>query len=514
MKEKILVVDNNPVILRLLTHFLQKEGYSVKSADDGLSALEVLQSFHPDILIVDLIMPQIAGDKLCRIVSNQSKFDNTLIVILSSVAAEENIDFVSLGADACVAKGPAKEMLQNILTVFDHAKHGNYTALSQHIFGIDDVHERQITKELLESKREFETTLQYMTDGFITLTSSAKIISANPAATQLFQTTEDKLLSTPFVDHFDEKYKEIIAEQLDKINDQVSELGEEEPIILYEKYILIKFIPVLGQVAKSFIIFISDITKRKIDDLVLRKYKLHLEELVEKRTCELEKINENLQYEIAERHKTEKELERAGRQWENTFNAISDFVSVHDKDMDFVKVNKALADFFGKSSEELIGRKCFEVMHGTQEPWLNCPHVTSMEKGKTVTEEINDPHIGIPLLVTCSPCKDIEGNVMGTVHISRDISLEISSKEEKEKLIAELQEALSKVKLLSGFLPICASCKKIRDDKGYWNQIETYIEEHSTAQFSHAMCEECSDKLYGGEDWYKKAKKNGKIRSS
>ena len=152
-------------------------------------------------------MPRISGDKLCRIVSNQPKFDNTLIVILSSIAAEENIDFIGLGADACVAKGPAKEMLQNILTVFDHAKHGNYTALSQHVFGIDDVHERQITKELLEAKREFETTLQYMTDGFITLTSSAKIISANPASTQLFQTTEDKLLSTPFVDHFDKSIK-------------------------------------------------------------------------------------------------------------------------------------------------------------------------------------------------------------------------------------------------------------------------------------------------------------------
>ncbi|MCK5604290.1 response regulator, partial [Candidatus Pacearchaeota archaeon] len=110
MGEKILVVDNNPVILRLLTHFLQKEGHSVKTADDGLSALEVLQSFHPDILIIDLIMPQISGDKLCRIVSNQPKFDNTLIVILSSIAAEGNIDFISLGADACVAKGPAKEM--------------------------------------------------------------------------------------------------------------------------------------------------------------------------------------------------------------------------------------------------------------------------------------------------------------------------------------------------------------------------------------------------------------------
>jgi PAS domain S-box-containing protein len=67
---------------------------------------------------------------------------------------------------------------------------------------------------------------------------------------------------------------------------------------------------------------------------------------------------------------------------------------------------------------------------------------------------------------------------------------------ERERLIGELQEALSKVKLLSGFLPICASCKKIRDDKGYWNQIETYIHEHSEAEFSHGLCPDCARKLY------------------
>jgi len=68
--------------------------------------------------------------------------------------------------------------------------------------------------------------------------------------------------------------------------------------------------------------------------------------------------------------------------------------------------------------------------------------------------------------------------------------------EEKEKLIAELKEALSNVRLLSGLLPICASCKKIRDDRGYWNQIEAYIKEHSGADFSHSICPECAKKLY------------------
>ena len=70
------------------------------------------------------------------------------------------------------------------------------------------------------------------------------------------------------------------------------------------------------------------------------------------------------------------------------------------------------------------------------------------------------------------------------------------AKEEQDKLVHELQDALAQVKTLSGFLPICASCKKIRDDKGYWNQIEAYIGDHSEAEFTHSICPECMKKLY------------------
>lgn len=70
------------------------------------------------------------------------------------------------------------------------------------------------------------------------------------------------------------------------------------------------------------------------------------------------------------------------------------------------------------------------------------------------------------------------------------------SENEKAQVIVELQEALAKVKLLSGFIPICASCKKIRDDKGYWQQVESYIQKHSNAEFSHSICPECSHRLY------------------
>ena len=77
-----------------------------------------------------------------------------------------------------------------------------------------------------------------------------------------------------------------------------------------------------------------------------------------------------------------------------------------------------------------------------------------------------------------------------------DVSKEMEAEEEREKLVVELQNAMAKVKILSGMLPICAWCKNIRDDEGYWSQIETYIRDHSEADFSHSICPECKKKHY------------------
>jgi hypothetical protein len=79
---------------------------------------------------------------------------------------------------------------------------------------------------------------------------------------------------------------------------------------------------------------------------------------------------------------------------------------------------------------------------------------------------------------------------------NQDITERKVVEKEREKFILELREALSQVKMLSGLLPICSSCKKIRNDEGYWEQMEMYIRDHSEAEFSHGICPECVQKLY------------------
>ncbi len=86
--------------------------------------------------------------------------------------------------------------------------------------------------------------------------------------------------------------------------------------------------------------------------------------------------------------------------------------------------------------------------------------------------------------------------VVQSVGSVQDVTKQKKTEIEREKLISELQKALEKIETLQGILPICASCKKIRDDKGHWNQIETYIRDHSEAEFSHSICPECAKKLY------------------
>jgi PAS domain S-box-containing protein len=94
------------------------------------------------------------------------------------------------------------------------------------------------------------------------------------------------------------------------------------------------------------------------------------------------------------------------------------------------------------------------------------------------------------------PLKDHQGKVTGIAGISRDITERKNLEKQRDQYVLELKAALERVKTLSGLLPICASCKNIRDDQGYWQQVEGYIMQHSQAKFTHSLCPECVKRLY------------------
>ncbi len=128
-----------------------------------------------------------------------------------------------------------------------------------------------------------------------------------------------------------------------------------------------------------------------------------------------------------------------------------------------------------------------------QEAFINC-----VEKGQSYDLEFPFTTVKgkrIWIRTIAEPIRE-NGVVVRAIGNLMDISDLKQADEAREKQIIELKEALDKVKTLSGLLPICAQCKKIRDDKGYWNQIESYIRDHSAVEFSHSICPGCTKKLY------------------
>jgi len=125
-------------------------------------------------------------------------------------------------------------------------------------------------------------------------------------------------------------------------------------------------------------------------------------------------------------------------------------------------------------------------------------------------EKINRAKLTVPYSYLVKPVKerDLKIAVDMAFHVSEVNAQRKLAEMDREMTITRLEEALESVKKLSGLIPICAKCKKIRNDAGYWNQVETYIENHSEAVFSHAICPECAELLYKDTKWYQKKRQS------
>ena len=187
---------------------------------------------------------------------------------------------------------------------------------------------------------------------------------------------------------------------------------------------------------------------------------------------------------------------------------------VIDIDGRVIAWNRALESVSGIAKEDIIGKGNFvyaNPFYGERRPVLidlvlrrnekwEKEYLNFKEKdGLLLDSESFHPSMGdggCYVAASAGRLYNAEGVVIGAIETLRDITNAKRLEFEREQLIAELQEAIGKVQVLSGLLPICASCKNIRDDKGYWNQIESYISAHSLAKFTHGICPKCAKKLY------------------
>jgi len=261
--KNVLVVDNNRMMLDFMSDILTNAGYTVKTAENGLASLEVLQTFVPDVIFIDLVMPKIDGRQLLRILKSNDRFKNITKIVLSAIAAEEEFTGFPANADACIAKMPFRAMKDAVLGVLEEMIAGKKDRYRGQIVGVDKLYNRDITEELLVTQHHHEMLFASLTDGFIEMTSDKKIVYANAAAFSLTGTSETIMLAGDFPSLFPETNRKSIIDTIESLEEKPRELGEDEPIVLNDRRLLIRFIPVIYGVHRSVIAVLQDITERK-----------------------------------------------------------------------------------------------------------------------------------------------------------------------------------------------------------------------------------------------------------
>jgi PAS domain S-box-containing protein len=232
-----------------------------------------------------------------------------------------------------------------------------------------------------------------------------------------------------------------------------------------------------------------------------------------------------------ERRRVYEALELEHLQLISIFDTINEPIYVVDPDsFEILYQNDALTKVVGNCT----GQKCHQALQGfdSQCPFCTNQYIFGENLGKSYIWEFQlginkrwyrciEKAIQWPdkRMVRCEVAIDIDdikknqeklrASKQKVEKANLALSLMTEDLQERNK---KLQEALDNIEQLSGLLPICANCKKVRDDKGYWNQIEVYIESRSSAQFSHGICEECAEVLYRDTKWYQKRKKEGKLK--
>ena len=182
-------------------------------------------------------------------------------------------------------------------------------------------------------------------------------------------------------------------------------------------------------------------------------------------------------------------------QLENILNSIIP-ICITNRNYEIIQANDAYWSIWEKPRSKTI--KCYDHRPGPTCHTRKCALTQVIGGAEQYVCESKKEHGKDTsyYLVTARPFLDSDQKTVGVIESFQDITDRKALETERENLINQLQTSLEKVKLLKGLLPICASCKKIRDDKGYWNKLEAYISEHSEAKFSHFLCPDCAQKLY------------------
>lgn len=292
MNKTALVVDDNRLMIEFMSRVITDYGYIVTSAADGFEALDQLTAMTPDVIFVDLIMPKIEGDTLCRIIRKMPHLDGSYVVVVSAAAAEMAVECSEFGANACIAKGSFSDMAKNIQKVIDDAAREDMdrTKPAGTVLGMDGIHPRRITQELLASNRHLAAILESISDGILEVFGQ-RVIYANAAAQYLLSSSIEKLTGISLIELFEPADQPKIA-RLFRTEDMPTTLATEaDTVSLGLRSVVVRKLGLQSD-GDAAVVLLTDVTEKRNAEKELQETYRHLEAKVAYRTAALTAANE------------------------------------------------------------------------------------------------------------------------------------------------------------------------------------------------------------------------------
>jgi len=253
--KKILVVDNDRFILAFMKDILSEKGHEVITAEDGLSALDILEDLVPDVMFVDLVMPNIGGEELCFLVRQNPALKRTFLIILSALSGDDSIDYRKLGADHFIAKGPFGKMASDILAALEQP-------MSAELIEHDGYILQKANQELLSVIKRYKTIIAKMSEGVLEVNPDGRITYANPSAIALIGLPEKGVYGVHISELFPDQNGERMRAALDRLGDLPVTINDEAPLELNHRQVSASILPLTDETSSAAVI-LTDVTERK-----------------------------------------------------------------------------------------------------------------------------------------------------------------------------------------------------------------------------------------------------------
>jgi sigma-B regulation protein RsbU (phosphoserine phosphatase) len=441
---RVLIVEDSEDDTVLLLRELKRGGFETAFRRvDTLTALSAaIDQDEWDVIISDHTLPGFGSLHALEIV-RQRGLDVPFIVVSGTIGEEAAVKVMKAGANDYVMKGRLNRLQPAIEREIGEAR-------SRRI-------RRQAEAALLRSEKELNDFFEHAPVGLRWMSPEGTILRANRAELEMFGYPEGEYVGRPFSDFCADRREG---------NDLLDRLQLGESLKGHETRMRCKD---------------GSIRDVQIDANVLQENG----KIVHAR-CFTRDVTEH------------KRGEEAGGYLAAIVNSSDDAVIGTSLDGTIRSWNSGAERMYGHAAADVIGRPLSILVppYRPDEPPSLGARIKDGEWIRNYeTIRLRKDGTRVPVSLTFSPIMDRNKNVIGISAIERDMTERRAGEEERLKLIAELTDALGSIKTLRGLIPICAWCKRIRDDAGYWEQVETYVSQHSEAEFTHSICPDCSSRV-------------------